>query len=648
VLGCILEALGFSNEKVQQWSACCCVLGDPRLHRETTLEHPRLVNLGSVIAAVAALYLAQVVLMPVAMAILLGFVLSPLVGRLERWRLGRVPSVLLVVLFAFCLIGLAGWFVGRQATDMVTRLPEFRSNLQSKFDLVREKLQGPLTRASGVIHEFEHGTAAPDRIDGGAPAVPTAHEEPVRKSLLELVPSGLGSLLSVLGTGGLVVLLVILILLQRSDLRDRFIALAGGGGAVVTTQALDEGTHRLSRYLLLLSVVNGLHGTAVGLGLWLIGVPNSVLWGILSAVLRFIPYVGPWIAASLPILFAFAISDGFTLPLLAIGLFVVLELVSNNVVEPLVYPKYVGVSSTALLVSAVFWTWLWGIPGLVLATPLTLCIAVMGRHVPQMRYLSIILGDQPVLSPAPRLYQRLLVKDAEDAWNLVAADLKAGKSIVEIYDAVILPALCLAQQDQHDLVIDHATYVRITESMRYLIEEASDRKGAREPVPEQSDPLRVVCVPAGKEADHVACTMLCKALRSLGANAREAPNDALVGETLGEIETSRAEVVCVSQLPPLSYSHLRYVCKRLAERFADLPILVGTWTVNLDPATIEERIQCDGRVRFFGTLAEMQGHVRQLVSPQRASAPASAPEVAGRDKQGAAKIPGSPSGTSSV
>jgi predicted PurR-regulated permease PerM len=514
---------------------------------------------------------------------------------------------------AFATIGSVGWLVGRQAMDIVVHLPEYRSNLQSKLEVVREKVARPLNQANDAVHQI---------ADGGAEAPATKAPAPASNAFdLGSLSNGLGRILSALATAGVVALLVILMLAQRGELRDRFVALVGGSGLIVTTQALDEGSRRLGRYLLAVTAINALQGAAVGIGLALIGVPNALLWGILSAVLRFVPYLGPGIACLLPIVFSFAISDGFTTPLLVVALFLVLELVSNNVVEPLVLPDQIGVSSTALVISAVFWTWLWGIPGLVLATPLTVCIAVLGKHVPPMRFLSVILGDKSVLSPSLRLYQRLLVDDVENAWNLVSAELDAKKPIVGIYDSVVLPALCLAQQDRRAGIIDPASLVTIAELARELVDEVDERRKVEQTTPRR-DAMQVVCVPAGSELEDVACAMLADALREAGIEPIVVSQESPVGEALDRIDAARVGAVCISQLPPIAHDRLRYACNRIIARFPDLPLFVGTWTVTNDPDRMLARLRCGARIRFASTLVGMQGLVGEIdASARRKAAP---------------------------
>lgn len=602
-----------------------------------------------VVLIVAALYLAQTVLIPVALAIFLSFILSPLVARLERWHLPRVPAVVIVGIFAFAAMASLGWTVGHQAMNMVTRLPEFRENLESRISFVRDKVRGPLQKASEVVHDLErHATreegasgdpkvgdgkagetktgsgkgersAPPDAkaTESKASTAPAAAEP---SPILGWATAGFGTLASVLGTAGVVILLVFIMLIQRGDLRDRFIALTGGG-VVLTTQALDEAAQRVSRYLLVLTFINASYGTALGVGLWLIGVPNAVLWGIVAGAMRFIPYVGPWVAAALPILFSFAISTSLTTPLLACGLFIALELLTNLVIEPVMLPNHIGVSTTALVVSAVFWAWLWGAPGLFLATPLTVCVVVLGKHIPRMRFLSVMLGDQPVLSPSLRIYQRLLVGDTDDAGTLIAADTKSGESVVEICDSLLVPALCLAQQDRLDRVIDDSTLVTVAERARELADDVLDREKQKvEPVV-HSDVFRVVCISAERETDAAASSMLCGLLRRAGFDSIEAPHGALVSEALEVIGSARADAVCISQVPPFSFTRLRYLCKRIQERFPGTAILVGTWTVSLDLTKVQERIQSGNQLHVAGTLAEMVQQVERIAALARSAPP---------------------------
>ena len=284
-----------------------------------------------------------------------------------------------------------------------------------------------------------------------------------------------GTLLETLGTIGIVIVLVVFFLIRREDLRDRFIHLVGKGHVTVTTQMLEDANTRVSRYLSMLFLVNVIFGISVGIGLYLIGVPSAILWGILATALRFIPYVGAWIAAAMPIALSLAISTGWVAPILTVGLFVVLELFNSNVLEPWLYGKHTGVSAVAILVAAVFWLWLWGPVGLLLATPLTVCLLVIGKHVPQLSFLDILLGNEPVFEPKKRIYQRLVAGDQEEADELLE-DLLEHKPLVEVYDTVLIPALALAETHWHRGEFNDGKHKFIMESLKEMIQDRIERQ----------------------------------------------------------------------------------------------------------------------------------------------------------------------------
>ena len=379
---------------------------------------------------IATLYFASDLLIPLALAALLTFLLAPLVTRLERW-IGRIAAVLLVVTMIFSMIGMAGWVLTRQLVDLATRLPDYKVNIETKLHSFQLPSGGAFKRLSETVEELKkdfRGADAPivSQVPGkpgtavavpvsSAPTLPVQVVETSKANPLQLLQVIISPLLGPLGTTGLVLLLVVFMLLKREDLRSRLIRLIGQGRISATTHALDDANHRVSRYLLMQLVVNVTFGIAVAIGLFFIGVPNAVLLGAFATVLRFIPYIGPWIAAAFPIILSLAVSPSWMMPLLTLGLFVLLELICSNIVEPWLYGSSTGVSSIALVVAAVFWTWLWGPIGLMLATPLTVCLVVMGRHVPQLSFLSIMLSDEEALTPAEQCYHRLLTVGLNEA-----------------------------------------------------------------------------------------------------------------------------------------------------------------------------------------------------------------------------------------
>ena len=492
----------------------------------------RFVVLASMCIVVAALYFAKEVLIPLALAVLVCFLLAPLVTRLERWKIGRMPAVIFVVSFAAAIVLLLGWVVTAQMLNLADRLPEYQGEIVQKVENLKrrfggrggvgekiadvaQKVQDATTRpatqpdtqpttgpttgrtattepALAIVRPGEGGIDAVTReMKGGpppeGPPAGTAQSNPLWVVALPAPASPirtlgfyLGFALSPLGTAGLVLVFVIFILLQREDLRDRMIRLIGHQDLNVTTTALDDAASRISRYLMAQAIVNGTYGMAVSIALWLIGsvvggkpFPSFVLWGLLCAVLRFIPYIGPWVAAAFPITLSLAVYPGFQVFFWTAAMFVIIELLSNNFMEPYLYGASTGMSTIAVLVSAVVWTWLWGAVGLLLATPLTVVLVVIGKYVPQMQFLDILLGDEPVLDPPERVYQRLLASDQEEATELARECLKE-MGLEGVYDDLLSPALALAEQDRHRGRLDERRQAFIRQAMRDMIEELGD------------------------------------------------------------------------------------------------------------------------------------------------------------------------------
>ncbi len=379
----------------------------------------------------------------------------------------------------------------------------------------------------------------------------------------------------------------------------------------------------------------------VGSGLYLIGVPNAVLWGILAATLRFVPYVGPWIAAVAPICLAMAIKTGWLAPILALGLFVVLELFCGNVLEPWLYGKGTGVSAVAVLVAAVFWTWLWGIAGLLLATPLTVCLLVIGKHVPQLSFLHVLLGNEPVFEPKRRVYQRLLAGDQEEATELVEDDLE-NKPLVEVYDTLLIPALALAETDWHRGELDEGRHNFILQGLKEMIQESGEgppEVQAKEGIEEDKSPRPCIfCLPARDEADEIAAMMLAQLLatRSTGC-----PGECLVqsvsftaaaSEVVDLLRKRTPDVVCISATPPVAVMHARHLCKLVRGRLPKVHVVVGLWNAEGDLSKARARIGAAATTHVVTTLAEAQAQVRLLIQPllpppEKSAQPDSAPRV---------------------
>jgi predicted PurR-regulated permease PerM len=571
-------------------------------YRRSNSEITQLVALTAGVVVIATLYFARVVLVPFALAILFSFLLSPLVRGLEKARLPRPISVLLVVVVSMAVVGSIGVAVTNQLVDVTNQLPNYKANIKKKVESVRGSNRAALVRATEAVNELSKevvetpsATVSTARRHKPLEASEPSNNKPVEVQVVQ-APNGpwefLHGWLGTVGVAGIVLVFTVFMLLRREDLRNRFIRLVGHGHLNVMTQALDDASHRISKYLLLQFLVNAAYGLVVGLGLHFIGLPNALLWGVIAAVLRFLPYVGPPIGALLPTVLSLAVFDGWARSLMIIGLFLVIEIIVANFLEPTLYGAHTGISSLAILVAAVFWTLLWGPVGLVLSTPLTVCLVVLGRYVPQLEFLHILLGDEPVLTPEAQFYQRLLAADHREARQVLEQHLH-GSSLLELYDSVVIPALGLAERDRHQNDLDEAVERFICQSTRELIEELHEKCAEVEEIPgvgtegrdsgnaasQRLTALRsnVVCVPVRDEADEIVGTMLAQLLERDG---HEAQCIALgtTGDMLEQIVGENPDVVFLSALPPFAVAHARKLYQNvgLVSRVCQLSSEYGT------------------------------------------------------------------------
>ncbi len=598
---------------------------------------------------VATLFFARELLIPLALSALLTFLLSPLVTLIERW-VGRIAAVLLVVALIFTGLGGAGWMLSRQLVDLATKLPEYKGNIVTKIHAFDAPKGGAFTKLSQTVEELKQelpgGTApaAPTVTqDSGKPetavssppsapssAVPVQVVETSKGNPIQLIESIIAPLLGPLGTAALVLVLVICMLLQREDLRSRLIRLIGQGRISATTRAMDDAGHRVSRYLLMQLLVNVTYGVVIAVGLYFIGVPNAGLWGAFGTVLRFIPYIGPWVATILPTVLALAISPHWTMPLLTVALFAGTELLLNNVMEPLLYGAHTGVSSIALIVAAVFWTWLWGPLGLVLATPLTVCLVVMGRHVPRLSFLSVVLSDEEALTPAEDCYHRLLTPGDRDELELVESYLKAN-TLTALYDSVFIPALTAAETDARAESLDEEQLSNVEQSMRDIIEDLGTRPvvpakeavekaaGAGDdqapPPPALAPDCRVFCLPARADRDEIAGAMLVQLLRQQGFGAQNAPAKLVAGELLALVEKADVDVICISVVAPSTVIHARYLCLKCRALLPKVKIVIGLWSVTEEVPDATRRLRESGADEVVTTLADALVQMARLAPP---------------------------------
>ena len=582
-----------------------------------------LIFLSTFVFAIVVLYFGHAVFIPVAFSLLLTFLLSPIVNGLERLHVGRIPSIILVVVLTFSFLAAIGWVVTAQITTLVSELPQYERNIKQKVVDLRNIGKGGTIEQ--VQKTFDKIKGEMEKVD--APA--TAKERP-REVVLQAEPSSTfwpvpiiaGPLVEGLASAGLAIILVITMLIERDDLRDRLIRLIGYGRMTVTTNALEDASNRVSRYLLMHSIVNSGYGVAVGSGLFLIGLPYAVLWGFLAAVLRFIPYVGPWLAAIIPSALALAAFEGWIWPIVVVGLFVILELFTNMILEPLLYGGSAGVSQVALLVSVAFWTWLWGPIGLLMATPLTVCLVVLGKYVPQMQYITVLMSDEPVAEKHMIYYQRLLAMDRGEAAE-IAAEYVQTHPRDQVYDDVMLPALNFARLDRERDGLTDAQEQFVFEQTRAIVASLDSMQpdsppatDGSEAVEEKSAPcrpnVRVLGCPARDEADEVALVMLQQLLRSTSHEIEIMGDETLASEVVAEAGEKQTALVCIAAVQPGGLAHTRYLCKRLRAQIADIKIIVGLWGFRGDLEATRKSLLSAGADQIGTTLLQSRDQISNL------------------------------------
>jgi len=564
------------------------------------------------VITVAALYFARSVLVPIALAVLLAFLLAPLVNLLEKARLGRTGPVIVVVLLVAGLLGGLGYLVFNQAIGLATQIPNYKTTISRKIESFRGVKDNGIGKAEATVKELGKElsstieTPSPDEeadqnprskrslLPGGSIAHPVPVEVVQQNSPIASVRALLGPFLGPMATLGIVMVFTAFILLRRDDLRNRLFTLAGLSRFHVTTQAFDEATKRVGRYLFLQFVMNLGYGALFGTALYFIRVPNAFLWGVLAGLLRFVPYLGTLAGAAMPILLSLAVFDGWLKPVLAFGSFVVIEILTSYVIEPLLYAAQTGVSSLAILVAAIFWAALWGPVGLLLSTPLTVCIVVIGRYIPQWEFLSVLLGDQRVLGTEVRLYQRLRRVDAEGARQVVEAFLKEG-SIEKLYEGVITPVLIFIEKDRAEVGLGDAREQFVFQTLKEIIEELTlkpvtdtDSQEIEEATTEDSrlaaphakktngNGCAITCIPARDEGDEIMGMMLGHLSNRAGYNAQVIV-PASVEDMMEEASEQHCEVIYVSALPPYSVYNTRRLYKKLRVRFPKSRIGISLW-----------------------------------------------------------------------
>ena len=573
----------------------------------------RLATVVALIVGVAALYLARAVLVPIALAGLLTFMVYPIVNGLTRLGLNRAISVGAVVVTLFLALGGVFWILTVEFAALSTQIPVYRDNLIAKIGEVKrlgsgsalEKMQ---TAVTDVTRELEKETETPRAP--GAPAPVIVRSEPSGRWQLP-------AYVEYMGAAGAVIVLVIFMLIEREDLRNRVIRLGGYSRLITTTRVLDEAAHRISRYLLMQTIINTCFGLGITIGLILLGIPYALLWGFLAAVLRFIPYVGVWLAALTPVVFTLAAFPRWYQPLLVAALFVVLEVTASFALEPLLYGQSAGVSQVALLCSVAFWAWLWGPIGLVLATPLTVCLVVLAKHVPGLEFIDVLMSDEPPIAPAAAYYQRLLAQDRPEAERIVTERAREH-SLEALFDGLILPALRHARRDRGQDTLSPEAQRSIWQDTREIVEalaarpadpETANAGSETEPPPRN---VRIVGIPVRDEADQLGLTMLEHLIDPARWTVEIGSPHLLGSEIIALIEDKRPAAVLLAALPPGGRGRTRYLCKRLRARFPDLRILVARWGLRDNGNIARRQIEAAGADLVSTSLPESRQHLQQI------------------------------------
>ena len=600
-----------------------------------------------VASVIAGLYLAREILIPLAFAITLSLVLSPAVGWVQNVHIRRFPVVLVVMIVSITIAGGISYVIFDQLVQVANELPAYRENIHNKLTALRTPNKGALGRAAESVKELgkELTTPPPEPPEASPPRgraertntpvnpLPVQVVEPPANGLVyvrDLTQPFLGPLAIL----GIVLVFTVFLLVEEVDLRNRLFRLAGLNRLNVVTQALDDATHRVSRYLMLQFLVNAAFGVISGTGLYLIGVPYAALWGTVAALFRIIPYIGSVVAGLLPLVLSLAVFDGWRAPLLVFLLFTTLEVITANLLEPRLYGSHTGISSLALLLTTVFWATLWGPAGLILSTPLTVCLVVLGRHVPHLFFLHILLGDEPALAAEAHLYQRLLAMDDQEA-RAVAEEFLRENSLLQLYDSVILPTLTLAEQDRHKGDLDPEREEFVFLSLREMLAEFSENAQnaaveSPEERPEQTNPGRILCFPAHDEADEIAAAMLAQLLEQAGCATISFPLGSSSENMLGIVEPSDNDIFCISAVPPFAFSHARTLNRQLRTKFPHGKILIGVWGFNGDIERAVQRFKPWPPDKFVSSLVDAIAYLHppapvlnpEVSNPEMAEGPA--------------------------
>ncbi len=577
-----------------------------------TPNHPIVITF-LIIAIVASMSLAAEVLRPLALAVLLSFALAPVARFLQKRGLPKSFSVVLTVVLALGALGGIVFVVSQQLTSLAYDLPEYQDNINKQLNILHSDQETALERAQRVASDVA------SKLD--EPVVERDNIQDVRvvsrPSFQERLSGSVGPYLEALGVGSFVLILVLFLLLEREDLADRITQLFGQTRITLTTRTMDEVGERISRYLAMFATVNSSIGLIVGVGLYLIGVPYAMLWGFLAAALRFIPYVGPTSAFLLPLVFSIAYFETWREPSMVIGLFLVLEIVANSFLEPIIYGKTTGVSALGLLVAAMFWTWLWGALGLLLSTPLTVCLAVLGKYVPSLGFFATLLGEETDLPRDVRYYQRLLALD-QDGATAVIEEALTHEPRAAVLDKILIPALSRTERDfaRDELDSREQAFIwRVTGSivedledeLENILPTASTDDKSRLPEDAKTTPaslseIKILGIASNDTGDAIVLKMLDMLVRPAGLRIEMITDAATPLQQAGRVSEQKSDLVVLSHLPPVGLTPARYLVRRLRAQYKDLPIVVGRWGESGDTASAAEQLTAAGASQVVFTL----------------------------------------------
>jgi predicted PurR-regulated permease PerM len=594
------------------------------------VQFPSFIIVASIILAIACLSWGESFLKPLGVAVLLTILLSPLVDSFQKIGLRRIPSVILSSMLAFTLLGGVSWVITSQMKDLANELPKYKKNIRERIVDFRlagkgsslQKVQETVKEVVDGLDKEEKKGKKDKKEERSVPVIVKADES----KKYGQISSILAPLLGPLGTLGLIIVYVIFMLIELPTLRNRLIRLIGYSRLPITTKALDEAGTRITRYLVIQSLLNTFYGFCVVIGLSLIGLPYALVWGFLAGFLRFIPYLGPWLAAILPVFVSLAVFSGWAQPFAVLGFFVVLELINNLILEPILYGHNAGVSELSLLIAITFWTWLWGPIGLLLATPLTVCIVVLGKYIPQLEFFVILLGDKPMLEADMAYYQRLLAKDQDEALQIIESYLKSHQ-LEEVYDDLFLPALYYSKRDHDRGQITAEDKQFIFQATREIVEDINLRQPGvllpskmnkinAAPVIEKTPPhpVKIMVFPARDETDELALLMLSQLVEPKLADISLMSFKLLFSEILQKIEKETPSAVCIGSLPPDSFLHARLMSKRLRMKYPDLKIIVGRWGLKEGiPENDPETLELTGANYFNATLLKCRDQLKDII-----------------------------------